>query len=33
MLQIKNLRAEVGGKEILRGIDLDVGAGEIHAIM
>jgi Fe-S cluster assembly ATP-binding protein len=33
MLEIKNLRAEVGGKEILRGIDLDVGAGEIHAIM
>jgi Fe-S cluster assembly ATP-binding protein len=33
MLEIKNLRAEVGGKEILRGIDLHVGAGEIHAIM
>jgi Fe-S cluster assembly ATP-binding protein len=33
MLEIKNLRADVGGKEILRGIDLHVGAGEIHAIM
>jgi Fe-S cluster assembly ATP-binding protein len=33
MLEIKNLRAEVGEKEILRGIDLHVRAGEIHAIM
>ena len=33
MLEIKNLRAEAGGKEILRGIDLTVGAGEVHAIM
>jgi Fe-S cluster assembly ATP-binding protein len=33
MLEIRNLRAEVGEKEILRGIDLQVGAGEIHAIM
>lgn len=33
MLEIKNLRAQVGGKEILRGIDLTVGAGEVHAIM
>jgi Fe-S cluster assembly ATP-binding protein len=33
MLEIKNLRARVGEKEILRGIDLRVGAGEIHAIM
>jgi Fe-S cluster assembly ATP-binding protein len=33
MLEIKNLRAEVGEKEILRGIDLHVSAGEIHAIM
>jgi Fe-S cluster assembly ATP-binding protein len=33
MLEIKNLRAEVGGKEILRGIDLTVEAGEVHAIM
>jgi Fe-S cluster assembly ATP-binding protein len=33
MLTIENLHAEVEGKEILKGIDLDVKAGEIHAIM
>ncbi|HET8810311.1 MAG TPA: Fe-S cluster assembly ATPase SufC [Flavobacteriaceae bacterium] len=33
MLKIKNLHANVEGKEILRGIDLEVNAGEIHAIM
>ena len=33
MLDIKGLRARVGSKEILRGIDLHVGAGEVHAIM
>jgi Fe-S cluster assembly ATP-binding protein len=33
MLEIRNLHAEVGGKEILRGIDLTVRAGEVHAIM
>lgn len=33
MLEIKNLRASVNGNEILRGIDLSVGAGEVHAIM
>jgi Fe-S cluster assembly ATP-binding protein len=33
MLEIKNLHAEVGGNEILKGIDLTVGAGEVHAIM
>jgi Fe-S cluster assembly ATP-binding protein len=33
MLQIKNLHAAVEGKEILRGIDLAVNAGEVHAIM
>ncbi|MEO6329032.1 MAG: Fe-S cluster assembly ATPase SufC [Ginsengibacter sp.] len=33
MLSIKNLRASVEGKEILRGINLEVKAGEIHAIM
>ena len=33
MLEIKNLHATVGGKEILKGIDLTVGAGEVHAIM
>src|SRR5437763_3960876 len=33
MLEIKNLHAGVGGKEILRGVNLTVNAGEIHAIM
>jgi Fe-S cluster assembly ATP-binding protein len=33
MLEIRNLRAQVGGKEILRGIDLTIGTGEVHAIM
>ncbi|CAB3749398.1 Fe-S cluster assembly ATPase SufC [Paraburkholderia humisilvae] len=33
MLKIRNLRATVDGKEILRGIDLDVRPGEVHAIM
>ena len=33
MLEIKNLRASVEGQEILRGIDLTVNAGEVHAIM
>lgn len=33
MLDIKDLRARVVGKEILRGINLHVGAGEVHAIM
>ncbi len=33
MLIIKNLQAKVGDKEILRGIDLQVKAGEVHAIM
>lgn len=33
MLSIKNLHASVDGKEILRGINLDINAGEVHAIM
>jgi Fe-S cluster assembly ATP-binding protein len=33
MLEIKNLRAQVGQKEILQGINLKVQAGEVHAIM
>lgn len=33
MLTIKNLHASINGKEILRGIDLAVKAGEVHAIM
>lgn len=33
MLSVKNLHASVDGKEILRGIDLEVRSGEVHAIM
>lgn len=33
MLKIKDLRAEIGEKEILRGVNLEVNAGEVHAIM
>src|SRR5690625_375482 len=33
MLTIRNLHATVDGVEILRGIDLDIGPGEVHAIM
>ena len=33
ILEIKGLTASVGGKEILRGIDLSVDPGEVHAIM
>ena len=33
MLDIRGLRANVGNTEILRGIDLHIGAGEVHAIM
>jgi Fe-S cluster assembly ATP-binding protein len=33
MLEIENLHANVGGKEILKGLTLSVGAGEVHAIM
>lgn len=33
MITIKNLRASVEGKEILKGIDLEIKAGEVHAIM
>jgi Fe-S cluster assembly ATP-binding protein len=33
MLEIQGLRASVGGNEILKGIDLNVGLGEVHAIM
>jgi len=33
LLEIKNLHASVAGREILRGIDLTVGPGELHAIM
>ncbi len=33
MLKIENLHAEVGGKEVLKGINLSVKHGEVHAIM
>lgn len=33
MISIKNLKAEIDNKEILRGLDLQVNAGEVHAIM
>ena len=33
MLEIKNLHANINGKEILKGINLTVKAGEVHAIM
>jgi Fe-S cluster assembly ATP-binding protein len=33
LLQIKNLKANAAGKQILKGIDLEVNAGEVHAIM
>jgi len=33
LLEIKNLHAAIDGKEILRGVDLTIDAGEVHAIM
>jgi Fe-S cluster assembly ATP-binding protein len=33
MLKIENLRIEIDGNEIVKGLDLEVGIGEIHAIM
>lgn len=33
MLSVKGLRANVGDQEILKGLDLEVGPGEVHAIM
>ncbi len=33
LLEVKNLRAKIGDKEILKGIDLEVNEGEVHAIM
>lgn len=33
MLEIKDLHASVNGKEILKGIDLNIKKGEVHAIM
>jgi len=33
LLEVKNLKAEVAGVEILKGVNLTVRAGEVHAIM
>lgn len=33
LLDIRNLHASIGGKEILKGIDLQINQGEIHAVM
>jgi Fe-S cluster assembly ATP-binding protein len=33
MLKISNLQASVEDKQILRGLDLEIGSGEVHAIM
>ena len=33
MLKIENLHVRVAGKDILKGLSLSVGAGEVHAIM
>lgn len=33
MFEIKNLHVKVGGREILKGVDLKVNAGEVHSIM
>ncbi len=33
MLKIRNLHAEIAGKKILKGLDLEINAGEVHAIM
>jgi Fe-S cluster assembly ATP-binding protein len=33
MLQVKNLRASINNKEILKGINLEIKSGEVHAIM
>jgi Fe-S cluster assembly ATP-binding protein len=33
MLSVKGLKAKVGDREILKGLDLEVGRGEVHAIM
>ena len=33
IIQIKNLHASINGKQILKGLNLDIGKGEVHAIM
>ena len=33
LLKITNLHAEAGGNRILNGLDLEIGSGEVHAVM
>ena len=33
MLKIENLKASIGDVEILKGIDLEISSGELHAVM
>ena len=33
MLKVQNLKASIGNVEILKGIDLEIGNGELHAVM
>lgn len=33
VLSIRGLRVQAGGKEVLRGVDLEIGSGEVHALM
>src|SRR5262245_11768677 len=33
MLEVKNLHARVGGREILKGVNLSLRSGEVHSIM
>ena len=33
LLSIRNLHASIGEREILKGVDLEINAGEVHAIM
>ena len=33
MLEIKNLKADINNKEIIKGLNLKINAGEVHAIM
>ena len=33
LLEVKDLHAKVDGKEILRGVDLEIGKGEVHVLL
>ena len=33
LLEIKSLKADADGKEILHGIDLEIGPGQVHVLM